>query len=198
MFVHMCVLASTECTTETDSTRNTGVNALEFGINIKSQIKYPDLSMLGFVWISNNVTWCHHSVNWNNCPTFISIRANQYQITYMFSLIFSVCIYKVNSLFFFFLPKLSFFWNLILIQACLSTALGPHAPRAPEPPQTYLYLLLCNLIKCKFVWEYAQIRHSINWTGGASFFSPSNPLLSSLASLLCRNSGLVTQQLFLL
>lgn len=46
MFVHVGVVASTECTTETDSTRNTGVNALEFGMNIKSQIKYPDLSML--------------------------------------------------------------------------------------------------------------------------------------------------------
>lgn len=71
---------------------------------------------------------------------------------------------------------------------------GPSTP----PRLTLLYFLLCNLIKCKFVWEYAQIRHSIKWTDGASFFSPSDPLLSSLASLLCRNSGLVTQQLFLL
>lgn len=55
MFVHMGVLASTECTTETDSTRNAAVNALAFGMNIESKIKYDDLSMLRFVRISDNV-----------------------------------------------------------------------------------------------------------------------------------------------
>lgn len=56
MFVHVGVLASTECTTETDGTRNAAVNALAFAMNIESKIKYSDLSMLCFVWISDHVT----------------------------------------------------------------------------------------------------------------------------------------------
>lgn len=56
MFVHVGVLASTECTTETDSTGNAAVNALAFGMNVESKIKYRDLSMFCLVWISDNVT----------------------------------------------------------------------------------------------------------------------------------------------
>lgn len=56
MLVHVDVLANTECTRETDSTRNAAVNALAFGMNIESKIKYRDLSMLCFVWIRDNVT----------------------------------------------------------------------------------------------------------------------------------------------
>lgn len=87
-----------------------------------------------------------------------------------------------------------FYWGWITIQARQSTASGPQIPRGPVLPRSTLFhLLFGNLIKCKFVWEYALFRHSIGWTDGG--LSQSAALLSALVSLLWRDSGPFTQQL---
>lgn len=81
-----------------------------------------------------------------------------------------------------------FYWGWITIQASQSAAPGPLGIWGPALPKFTMYhLLFSNLIKCKFVWEYALFSHSIDWTDRGLSQIPA--LLSSLASLLCRDSG---------
>lgn len=162
-------------------THNTAVNALIFVMNIKRKIRSTLSQSVSYVcghretMFNDPLSICTHKVR-RSCCFFFKCR---------FRLIFPFCSFRTPT----WVPA-GDCWR---IQACLCAAMGPHKPRGALRPLRFTFhfhLSLCDLIKCKFVWEYAEIRHSIRRAdGGLSLLSLQPSIMIQSCVSVVQKSG---------